>query len=76
MDLMNILTNFGFPVFCVICCFWYINKNGAETRSDFNSLHEIHAEEVKSLNSALIANTEVLRDLKETIDDIKTERRN
>lgn len=71
MDMViNAIQQFGFPIVCVACCFWYINKTNTETREDFNKLHTTHAEEVKSLTSALSANTEVLRDLKETIKDL------
>ena len=70
MDIIGLLTDFGFPVFCVVCCFIYINKTNSETRDDFNKLHETHAEEVKSLTTALTANTEVLRALKDVINNL------
>lgn len=33
-DVVNIITNLGFPISCVVACGYYINKVNAQTRED------------------------------------------
>ena len=59
------IDRYGFPIVCVVICFGYIWYTQRCYREDFNALHELHAQEVKSLTTALIQNTEVIRSLKD-----------
>lgn len=68
--LLQAVSTIGFPIVCVGCSFWYINKTQNEYRQDYNRLHESHAKEVQALTTALTENTEVIRSLKFVLFDV------
>ncbi len=69
MNITEIITNVGFPIFCVIACFWYINKTQADYRNDYNNLHELHKKEVDKLSEVVANNTLVLTQLLEKMEE-------
>lgn len=57
MDITNIVSNVGFPIFTFIVLAWYINKQA-----------EMHSEEVEKLQQAFMENSKILASLKEVIE--------
>ena len=68
MDLVNIISNFGFPIgWCVIMAIWF-DKKMKENREDVKELNREHNEEIKK---ALENNTEAIKQLTEMIKEMR-----
>lgn len=39
-EIMQAITNVGFPIACCIGCFWYITKSGQHHREDLDKMTE------------------------------------
>ena len=68
MDLVNIISNFGFPIgACVVMGIW-TDKQMKQNREDVKELNREHNEEIKK---ALENNTEALKQLTQMISEWK-----
>ena len=68
MDLVNIISNFGFPIgWCVIMAIW-VDKQMKQNREDVKELNREHNEEIKK---ALENNTEAIKQLTQMISEWK-----
>ena len=53
MEWVDILTNFGFPIMCVICLAWYVKELTEDFRTTVEKLTATHSEEVNGLREAI-----------------------
>lgn len=60
---LNLISNVGFPIVCVLFLFWFIYNNNEKHREDINALYSQHNEETQKLASAINNNTEVMNKL-------------
>ena len=65
--LMNILSNFGFPVAVCAAMFFYIYHTTKENREEIAKLNELHREETSKLKDAINENTIAITRLIERI---------
>ena len=63
MDVVNIITNVGFPIACCIALAYYITREQKTSREQIDSIIEKHEHEVDTLKEALDNNTKVLERL-------------
>lgn len=63
MDLLNILTSFGFPVVACIGMALYVKDQSAENRKEMREVREAHEKEIKEVTTALNNNTLALQRL-------------
>lgn len=69
MDLVNIISNFGFPIgACVVMGIW-TDKQMKQNREDVKELNKEHNEEIKK---ALDNNTEAIKQLTEMIKEMRS----
>lgn len=61
--LINLISTTGFPIVCVLLCFWFIYDTNQKHREDINNLHTQHNNETKKLSEAINNNTEVMNKL-------------
>lgn len=66
-QLINILSNFGFPVAVCAALFFYIYHTNRESRSEISKLNELHREETSKLKDAINENTLAITKLIERI---------
>ena len=59
-NIIQIITNLGFPIAVCLICFWYINKKD-----------EKHGEEVGEMANALNNNTLVMQKLVDRLENLK-----
>lgn len=59
-NIIQIITNLGFPIAVCLICFWYINKKD-----------EKHVEEVGEMAKALNNNTLVMQKLVDRLENLK-----
>lgn len=53
MNYVDVLTNFGFPIMCVVCLGWYVNKLTQDFRATVEKLTATHSDEVNGLREAI-----------------------
>lgn len=64
MDIVNLITNVGFPIACCITLGIYVDKQNKQNREDVKELNREHNEEIKL---ALDNNTQAIKELTEFI---------
>jgi hypothetical protein len=69
-EIVSIITQVGFPIAACVAMGYYVKYTNDKQRDEVSSLNERHAEEMKSLSSALENNTIALTKLCEKIDKI------
>lgn len=69
-EIVSIITQVGFPIAACVAMGYYVKYTHDKQRDEVSSLNERHAEEMKSLASALENNTIALTKLCEKIDKI------
>ncbi len=69
-EIVSIITQVGFPIAACVAMGYYVKYTNDKQRDEVTSLNERHAEEMKSLSSALENNTIALTKLCEKIDKI------
>lgn len=67
-NVVEILTNFGFPIVVALIAFWYINKREEETLEERKTTLETHKSELETMAEALNNNTLVMQKLVDTLD--------
>lgn len=66
-SLIEILSNFGFPVAVCAAMFFYIYHTTRENRAEISKLNELHREETSKLKDAINENTIAITKLIERI---------
>lgn len=73
MDIMELLTNFGFPVMACGAMAYYVKYITDQHRLDRNSEHAQHKEEMQALTTALSNNTLALSQITDAVQTLKEE---
>lgn len=68
MDLVNIISNFGFPIGACVFMALYVKEQNKQNREDVKELNREHNEEIKK---ALENNTEAIKQLTQMISEWK-----
>ena len=61
MNYTDIISNYGFPIFCVIVMGIYINNQQKIFREELKALREEHKEEVDKLDDTVQNNTLIIQ---------------
>lgn len=67
MDIINVITNVGFPIACCMVMAYYVKDNQKENRSRFDELNNRFIELQKDTITAIQNNTSAIEDLHEII---------
>ena len=64
----SLITNLGFPI--AVCCYLFYsnNKERESAREEREQEREAHAEEMDAMRSAVEANTEIISEIKATLN--------
>lgn len=68
-DVINIISSFGFPVFCSLALGWYVYNQNKEYRAEIKDMQKEHREEIAKVSDALDRNTDILKKLCDRLDD-------
>lgn len=71
MDVVNLISNVGFPMACVIVMGWFIKYLSDTNRKEREATRKEYANEVKELRKTLENNNMILQGLKELIASMK-----
>lgn len=69
MDILDLISNVGFPIAVCLCSFYYINKTGEQYRNDVKEISDKHTAESKEFAEALNRNTAAIDRLAEKLGD-------
>lgn len=67
MDILNLITNIGFPIACVVVMGYYIRENQRENRARFDDLNNRFIELQRDTITAIQNNTSAVESLHELI---------
>lgn len=67
MDILNLITNIGFPIACVVVMGYYIRETQKESRKRFDELNNRFIELQRDTITAIQNNTSVVESLHEMI---------
>ena len=70
MDILDIISNVGFPIAVSLLSFYYINKTNENYRSDIKELTDKHNEESERFTDALNRNTNAIERLSEKLGGV------
>lgn len=66
---MQLISNYIFPVVACIALSWYFAKVNEQYRQDIKDLNATHKEETKQLSEAIDNNTKVIQRLLDKMED-------
>ena len=67
-DIVNIISSFGFPIFCSLALGWYVFNQNKECREEIKDMQKEHKEEIAKVAEALDRNTDILQKLCDRLD--------
>lgn len=67
MDVINLISQFGFPVAGCVAMAWYVKYITDQNNSRMDKLNEDHKKEIDQVTSALVNNTLALQHLSDLI---------
>lgn len=76
VELIQLVSNFGFPVVAFFAAFYMLKDNNDKQRADIMTINDRHADEIKELTSVINNNTQALIALCEKIEGWKNENSN
>ena len=53
MNYVEIISNYGFPIACVVCLAWYVNKITQDFRGTIEIMSNQHRDEVQKLADSI-----------------------
>ena len=65
---MQIISNFGFPILCCLAMFWYVYKSQESFQNTIEKMQQMHKEEEQKMGEAINNNTLVMTKLLERLD--------
>ena len=68
-NVMQLVSNYIFPVVACIALAWYFAKSNEQYRQDIKELNATHKEETKQLSEAIDNNTKVIQRLLDKMED-------
>lgn len=68
-NIMQLISNYIFPVVACIALAWYFAKVNEQYRQDIKDLNATHKEETKQLSEAIDNNTKVIQRLLDKMED-------
>lgn len=68
-NVMQLISNYIFPVVACIALAWYFAKVNEQYRQDIKDLNATHKEETKQLSEAIDNNTKVIQRLLDKMED-------
>jgi hypothetical protein len=68
MELVDLISNYGFPIVCVIGLAWYVREQQKLFSDELAKQREEHKEEVKELTNTISNNTLVVQKLVDLLD--------
>ena len=68
-NIMQLISNYIFPVGACIALAWYFAKVNEQYRQDIKDLNATHKEETKQLSEAIDNNTKVIQRLLDKMED-------
>lgn len=72
MDIVNLITNIGFPIACCVVMGYYVKDNQKVNRERYDKLNEQFIELTKASIEAINNNTNALQDLSDFLQYTST----
>ncbi len=69
-DIISLIGNFGFPIFCCVMLAYYVKVQTDQYRKDVKDIQREHKEEIAKVTDALNNNTSALNMLVQKFDNL------
>ena len=69
-EIITIIGNFGFPIFCCLALGYYVKVQTDQYRKDVKDIQKEHKEEIAKVTDALNANTLAISELRGALQNV------
>lgn len=68
MDIIQLISNVGFPIVACLCMGWYVKDTTDKQRAEIQRMNDQHSEDIEKMSEALNNNTLAVRVLCEKLE--------